>query len=284
MLLAVIGLAEAGGLKENKIKFLPPLLDRYIKIFEIVRDSSSHPNPYFPFFHLKSDKFWHLRALAGRESVLENMDSARSYSKITANIEHAYLDTDLFSLLQVPESRSILKAHLIARWFYEFRNKIESLSSENAYEKKLRDAVELGVAEEPNVLYKKTARSVVFRRIVIEAYDYRCAASGKRIILTNDIVMVEAAHLIPFSKNQNDDPRNGMALTPDFHWALDKNIIAPGPDYKWHVSKHIDNRIADNKPLSDLNGRKVILPKDKRYWPDKVSLEERFDMMKSGER
>jgi len=283
MLLAVIGLAEAGGLKENRVKFLPPLLDRYFKIFEIVRDASSHPNPYFPFFHLKSEQFWHLKPLTGRESILENMDSARSYSKINDNIEYAFLDTDLFSLLQVPESRSILKAHLIARWFSEFRDKIESLSRENAYEKNLRDTVELGVAEEPNISYKKTARSVVFRRIVIEAYDYRCAASGKRIIIPNDIVMVEAAHLIPFAKNQNDDPRNGMALTPDFHWALDKNIIAPGPDYKWHVSKNIDNRIADNKPLSDLNGRKVILPKDERYWPAKKSLEERFEMMKSSE-
>ena len=35
MLLAVIGLAEAGRLQENKIRFEQPLLDRYYSIFGV---------------------------------------------------------------------------------------------------------------------------------------------------------------------------------------------------------------------------------------------------------
>ena len=63
-----------------------------------------------------------------------------------------------------------------------------------------------------------------FRRIVSENYDYRCAASGWRIILPEGRVMVEAAHLIPFAETRDDDPRNGIALAPTFHWALDACI------------------------------------------------------------
>jgi putative restriction endonuclease len=107
---------------------------------------------------------------------------------------------------------------------------------------------------------------------VTEAYDYRCAASGWRIILPDSTVLVEAAHLVPYAESHDDDPRNGIALTPSFHWALDKNIIAPGPDYKWHVSRLLDDRLPDNRPLLELAGKPLILPRDKAYWPREDAL------------
>jgi putative restriction endonuclease len=63
---------------------------------------------------------------------------------------------------------------------------------------------------------------------------------------------VEAAHLIPFSESHDDDPRNGIALAPTLHWALDRYLIAPGPDYKWHVSPVLDSRIRDNTELLEF--------------------------------
>ena len=41
---------------------------------------------------------------------------------------------------------------------------------------------------------------------------------------------MEAAHLHPFPEAGDDDPRNGIALTPDMHWAMDRHLIAPGPE------------------------------------------------------
>ena len=63
-----------------------------------------------------------------------------------------------------------------------------------------------------------------------QAYDYRCAATGLRILLPGGEAMVEAAHLHPFAEAGDDDPRNGIALTPDMHWAMDRHLIAPGPE------------------------------------------------------
>jgi putative restriction endonuclease len=41
MLLAVLGLAEAGGLDRNQIHFEPPLLERYARFFNVVRGPSA---------------------------------------------------------------------------------------------------------------------------------------------------------------------------------------------------------------------------------------------------
>ena len=41
---------------------------------------------------------------------------------------------------------------------------------------------------------------------------------------------------------------------------MDKFLISPGPDFKWHVAKHLDRRIRDFEALVDLEGREVLLP------------------------
>jgi putative restriction endonuclease len=123
-------------------------------------------------------------------------------------------------------------------------------------------------------------RSTAFRRTVLEAYDYRCAASGWRIILPDGQVMAEAAHLIPFAALADDDPRNGIALAPSYHWALDRNLIAPGPDLRWHVSKLLDPRLRDNAALLELASMDVLLPQNARYRPREDALQYRLDHLR----
>jgi len=279
ILLAVIGLAEAGLFEKNKIRFSHGLLDRYKEIFAVIQGEGDHANPYFPFFHLRSEKFWHLKPVEGRESVLDAMGSARSFASIEENIDYAYLDDELFAHLASTESRNALRDILIARWFGSFSSQVYDLVSQDEYESNLRRFVETGIREE-QVQFDKPVRDTAFRRIVTEAYDYRCAATGIRIVLPGGVIMVQAAHLIPYADSRDDDPRNGIALTPDLHWALDKNIISPGPDMKWHVSKLVDRRIADNRPLLDLADKEILLPKDKRFWPRTDALESRMLALK----
>lgn len=92
--------------------------------------------------------------------------------------------------------------------------------------------------------------------------------------------MVEAARIHPFSETGDDDPRNGLALTLNMHWAMDRNLIAPGPDYLWHVSKAIDRRIPDYQPLLALAGQAVLRPKDRRMWPKQDALAWRLDRLR----
>ena len=144
-------------------------------------------------------------------------------------------------------------------------------------ERQLRDGTRLMVNEASPPAYVRTP---AFRRVVLEIHDYRCAATGSRLLLGSGEAMVEAAHIHPFSEAGDDDPRNGLALTPNMHWAMDKNLNAPGPDYLWHVSKTIDVWIADYQPLLAMDGMALLRPKDRRMWPKQDVLAWRLDRLR----
>lgn len=145
----------------------------------------------------------------------------------------------------------------------------------NLYERCLRSTAPVQIVGESQP--PAYVRNPAFRRVVLEAYDYRCAATAQRIILPDESVMVQAAHIVPFSESGNDDPCNGLALTPDMHWAMDKCVIAPGTDLRWHISGCIDRRFAENEPLLRLEGKELVLPREKRFTPKKQYLEWRMD-------
>ncbi len=94
--------------------------------------------------------------------------------------------------------------------------------------------------------------------------------------------MVEAAHIHPFSEAGDDDPRNGLALTPDMHWAMDRHLIAPGPDLKWHVSRVLDRRIPDLARLTGLEGQGLFLPREVRFAPKREALQWRLEQLRRG--
>lgn len=285
MLLAVLDLARAGALTENRIAYGPQLLERYRRFFDAVRAPGDHPNPYFPFFHLKGRlrggqaSFWHLEALPGREAVLSSMTTARSPTDIADNVAFARLDDELHQLLQDPQSVVTLIAAVGEHWFgrglQDLVAVVERSAKISGYERVLRAGQARPTAgETPPPTY---VRNPAFRRVVTEAYDYRCAATGIRILLPSGEAMVEAAHIHPFSKAGDDDPRNGLALTPDMHWAMDRNLIAPGPDFRWHVSRVLDPRIRDLRTLCDLDGRELLLPAEPRMYPRRDVLEWRIE-------
>lgn len=288
MLLSVLDLARAGGLPVNRIVFGPPLLERYHRFFDAVKQPGDHANPYFPFFHLAGKlrgggaSFWHLVPLPGREGVLAAMSTARSVRDITDNIAWAELDPDLFALLQHPEALDALGESMASHWFGRGLQELGVIAAQSAassrYEYSLRHAAEPPKASEPPPAW---VRDPAFRRVVTEAYDWRCAATGLRLLLKETgESLVEAAHLIPFSESGDDDPCNGLALTPNMHWAMDKHLIAPGEDFKWHVSPLLDRRISDNQPLLNLDGQALLKPTELRFIPKKISLTWRMERLR----
>jgi putative restriction endonuclease len=295
MLLAMLDLARAGSLKVNRIVYGPALLERYSRYFDSVRAEQDHPNAYFPFFHLggalraiergggRPASFWHLQPLPGHEMELARMTTVRSHRDITEVIAYASLDAELFELLQVESNIEVLAKTLAQHWFDRGLEDLAAVANEgrqiSLYERQLRsfEPQRLEAREPPEAI-----RSPAFRRVVIENYDFRCAASGERIVLPDGTPMVEAAHIHPFSESADDDPRNGMALTPDMHWAMDKYLIAPDPEFVWRVSRNLDDRIPEYQRLTNLNGKKVFLPGEKRFWPKRESLAWRIARLNAG--
>jgi len=285
MLLAVLDLARSGLLSVNRIEYAPALLERFKQYFSAVRSANDHPNPYFPYFHLKGklkhgqESFWHLLPIPGRENVLQGMRTARCHRDITDNISHVELDSELFHLLQSPLATEELGDTLAKHWFNRELQDLGSVVAQgkliSRYEHRLRDLEFSTVSEASPPEY---VRSPAFRRVVLEAYNYRCAATGLRLLI-NETAMVEAAHIHPFSASGDDDPRNGLALTPNMHWAMDAFLIAPGPDYKWHVTKQLDSRIPDHRIITELDGKTLLLPNEQRMYPRQDALKWRLSQL-----
>jgi putative restriction endonuclease len=183
------------------------------------------------------------------------------FARFTDGFEH---------LVAQPATRQLFREALISRYFPLLRGNhtpvVDSSSSLSL------------VAEET----PEYGRSPAFRRLILDIYDHQCAACGLRIRLAsgNDVSFIDAAHLIPFSQSRNDHPTNGLALCKNHHWAMDRDIIAPGPDLHWHVSKILDPRRSNGeKELMVLSGQAVLLPQDQAFHPDAAGLKWRYEQL-----
>jgi putative restriction endonuclease len=179
MLLAVLDMGRSGALKENRIPFGPALLERYRSVFEAVRCGDEHPHPYYPFFALAgrlrggAPSFWHLRAIPGREQAMQELDSPRRTADVTGNVEYAWLDPELHELIQDPVTVAWLTERLqnvwAARGLGPAFTVAQDTTEASAYERQLRDGGATDTTGRP-----QHVRDPAFRRVVTEAYDYRC--------------------------------------------------------------------------------------------------------------
>ena len=98
LLLAVIDLIDEGMLADNRIPFDTSLKDAFSRRFDTFSQAGDTDNPALPYFHLTSQGFWRLRAVAGHEAELEDRLASRdapSASAITKLVEYALYDYDL---------------------------------------------------------------------------------------------------------------------------------------------------------------------------------------------
>jgi len=275
MLLTLLTLAESGRLPENRILFGPELIEVFRRYFDIVRKGGDDCTPINPFFYLRSDGFLHHKRHPGQEAIYGSMKDPGGVGIMSQVIAYAHLDEELFALFAQSASRLILRDSLISRYFPEHRDSLSALYETERkvglYRDLLEEQTEGKAIREEGSAYSEEVRDTAFRRTVTSAYDYRCAACGIRVVVM-DATMVDAAHLIPFRISKDDDPRNGIALCKNHHWAMDRYLIAPGPDGVWHVSRSFDRRIRDHQPVLDLDGQSILLPRELRFQPKEESL------------
>ena len=283
LMLAVICEVQSRHISTPQVSIDDRLLARYFDLYETATGDRRAANPHLPLWHLKSDRgvsgaIWKPIFDSSVAKVAQSLGQPKSLNKLRDLFTEAELDSALFSAFQDKQTAHDACALIVAHYF-------ESRSQQHALNTYLANALESSEYEkQPERLFgvvrettQQQARSAAFRTLVLEAYDYRCAATRLRFITPDYRYLVEAAHLIPFSESYDDRPTNGLALTPDLHWAMDNRLIAPGPDHKWHVSPTLDDFVPDNAWLQQLNGQTVVLPKAKRWQPDQQALAWRMD-------
>jgi putative restriction endonuclease len=273
LLLAIMSLADAGQLKENRIVYGPELYGLFRRFFDVVRAEDDALNMLDPFWRLRSDGLLQHVPNAGFESAVEVLKGPPSVKRLHEICECSALPDELHGLLSSPGTREDLRRAVIETYFpgkaAELLAVIQEEQCIGAYGRILEDTPD--DARNAALHTGEAIRDQAFRRIVLRAYDYRCAACGLRVVL-DDAVLVEAAHLVPFSVGQDDDPRNGIALCRNHHWAMDRWLIAPTTDRAWQVSEWLDERIEGQRDLIRLNGLSVIVPRDAKYCPKEESL------------
>ncbi len=182
----------------------------------------------------------------------------------------------------------VLKGKYLATWpVFVIRDNLEDLSFTIAVEDMAhyKFLPESEVAEDPatyfrrsyltsNILIRLHQRS--FRERVLQAYQDQCSLCHLK-----HRELLDAAHIIG-DKEDNGEPiiQNGLSLCKIHHAAFDKNIIGIDPDYKIRVRKDILEE-TDGPMLRYgiqlLNDKSLVLPRNKKNWPDRERLEVRFD-------
>ncbi|WP_439604855.1 HNH endonuclease [Shinella sp.] len=92
------------------------------------------------------------------------------------------------------------------------------------------------------MLTTRIARDRVFRRVVLQAYDERCAVSGLKLINGGGRAEVAAAHIRPVEANGPDVVNNGIALSGTAHWMFDRGLITITDDLAILVSRQANDR------------------------------------------
>ena len=90
-------------------------------------------------------------------------------------------------------------------------------------------------------LTSRVVRDRVFRKIVLRAYDERCAITGLRLINGGGRAEVDAAHIRPVQANGPDVVNNGLALSGTAHWMFDRGLISLGNDLEILISRHVND-------------------------------------------
>lgn len=91
------------------------------------------------------------------------------------------------------------------------------------------------------MLVSRIVRDRVFRRIVLRAYDQRCAVTGLKLINGGGRAEVEAAHIRPVEASGPDIVSNGIALSGTAHWMFDRGLIGLDDDMTIMVSRQVND-------------------------------------------
>ena len=107
-------------------------------------------------------------------------------------------------------------------------------------------------------LTSRLVRDRVFRTLVVEAYDCRCAITGHRFINGGGRAEVEAAHIRPVEFGGPDLVNNGLALSGTAHWMFDRGLISLAEDLSVMVSRQANDAEGIWKVVNDT--RRAIVP------------------------
>jgi putative restriction endonuclease len=115
----------------------------------------------------------------------------------------------------------------------------------------------------------------MFREKVLIAYRENCAFCRLR-----HRELLDAAHIIPDVEGGRPVVNNGISLCKIHHAAFDSNILGINEDYMIEVRKDVLEEVDGpmlRYGLQELNDKKMILPFNRKNYPDRQLMLERYE-------
>jgi putative restriction endonuclease len=291
LILSVIELIAQGFIKDNHIFITEELRNTFNRYRNILSpDKTFDSSLSMPFFHLQNEEqqFWYLDPKPEYYSSVQinkketNEKIRKSIIQLKKYINYAYIDRELFSLIQDDDSRQELVDTLLEKWFLLSEDRIgDILKANQAFQDYIKKEIEkLGKSERQRkgkeqkfYLSNSAARNPVFRRAVAGIYDYRCAFCRLKVNNSSNPVMqniVEGAHIKPFAIFFNNEITNGISFCRNHHWAFDKGLFSIDDKYKIIVSRNCQEDSPNAKrKMQDFHDEPILLPDSKKYDPEK---------------
>lgn len=274
LLLAVLELAEAGHLGTNEVHFGPALFEHFGDYWKAVTDTPVGRIQY-PFWSMDSEPFWDLVMQPGFEAKPLNKSVTPSAKQVSEWVRFARLDDGLLAAVSDATTRDRIRGVLVATYFPE---RTERIAEIQAFEQSVYRYTQLiRRVRAPGVAYQvapEFVRDAAFRRVVTEAYGYTCAVSGARLTLPAGATLVEAAHIHDWADSHNDDPRNGLSLSRDYHWLFERGLFTLDERCRVRVSPVARDCIGSVETLlTRYRGAEILLPDDERLRPGQEYLD-----------
>ena len=241
MLLTVIDLIESGDIPDAWVRYDVRLVSRFRDYWELVQDRQRNsPDIPMPFNALGGD----------RDQVWQcfTADGQPSKSKLTTRLCH--LDPGLSACLKDADFRREARRTLVAIYFTA-TEQVMLCARLGLPAPKTEAVAALRANAAAFKASQRKGRDSRFKSDVLGGYYFTCALTGYRLD-TETSSIVQAAHIHQHAISGNNDPSNGLALTPDAHWMFDAGlwtVIPKGEDLVIHVAT---GHFSESSPLGRL--------------------------------
>ena len=277
LLLSILQLYQNDLITDNRIFLTPELVATFKSTWSLLVVTPHDCRISYPFYYLKSDKFWRLVPKSGFENINQMGSIMKSFSNLNAAVDCAVISDDLYLLMKDERNNRILQHFLLDEYFTETKsnfinsesgqlNLFHLLEEKILHEDVAEYKIEIQKLMQQNDEEEIFLRGSIFKREIPKIYNYTCCISGMKISATSSVSMVDACHIIPFSHSFDDTINNGIALCPNLHRAFDRGLIAIDSDYKVRVSG-IFHEETSNYSIKSFNGQRILLPIEKNFVP-----------------
>ncbi len=287
LLLSIIHEYEKSRILDNRIFITPELTHTFSQIWNKLVTTDHDKRFALPFYHLKGEKgnWWKIIPNPSCEIWIENAGSMRSFSNLNSAIAYVEIDQNLAQLFLKEDGRKALNEVLISTYFPNSKSKTIDYQDDK-YIENLKNEI----LEESPVEYKKLiqnlkkeldletyqieiySRDVAFRREILKLYNETCCISKQNVVANFTISMVDACHIVPFAESFNNNPANGIALSPNLHRAFDRGLLSIDANYKVVLSKHFSENRESPFSFQQFESVQILLPTSEKFLPSQEAF------------